>query len=377
MIKKSIILFCLLLFPVYSYAANELHVGSGQTYSTIASAIAASSDASETTIYVHEGSYSETMLAPKNGISNSQRMVITGVTGEAKPTITASNNSAYVFNIEGPDYITLAYLDITGGNNIAAAVYIGEDSQSNYITVDHCDIDGNSAVDQAAAIWLRKCTYITISNCDLTSSGGTFAMKLYATNEVHNNITITNNLMHDCEGGVGYKWGDNSDRTITIENNIFRDLDNRGIYADQGYLNIENNVFDTCAASMVFGDNWGGDYCTIVHNTIYGSNANNALYFSSYGDNNTATYNIRYSASTVSDFGSNNTYASDFTTDPDFVDAPNGDFTLDTGSGAIGTADAGSDYGADLDLVGIDAGTSSTTTPISSGVGGTYSTGGG
>ena len=68
MIRRTVLLLCfLLLICLCAYPAQAAirHVGSGQSYSSIADAISASS--SGDTIVVHEGTYSEYYLQPASG----------------------------------------------------------------------------------------------------------------------------------------------------------------------------------------------------------------------------------------------------------------------------------------------------------------------
>lgn len=355
--KKITLLLILCLVPVILFSA-DLHVGSGQTYSTIASAIAASSGGD--TIIIHPGTYNEYGLTPKSG-SSGDHTVVTWA-GETRPVI--SYTGQVVFNLNNVNYIDLTYLDITGGvgNNQYAAVAIGPDNNSTYITIDHCKITSLTPLDNACALSLAQGSNFTITNNELvgngyTGSSGSLGVScIKAWGYAHTNVTIANNYLHDGFQGVGYKWGDNTDNNIIIEKNYIKDIGQRGIYGDQGYLTIRNNVFNNCQRGMAFGENdgagFGGDYCTADHNTVYGCDS--AIVFV-YGQNCTLSNNIFYDSSTiVNDAPQPYTSDHNYTSNPNFTDSGSEDFTLAVGSGAIAYCADSSNAGADMSDIGID-----------------------
>ncbi|MCP3685054.1 MAG: hypothetical protein GY861_20525 [bacterium] len=374
-VKRIIIL--LVLLTTHSTFAADLHVGSGQTYSTIASAITASS--SGDTIYVHEGTYNESALTPKSGIDADNRTTITGVDGEARPVIDAQQGAdtrVSTFHLTNVSYLMFYRLDIRGGGgHERGSITIGvEGSGVSYVTIDHCKISetnvGGSHMSynpgHIRICYQESVDHVIVSNCELTGedASGFKIDSIYSSD-----ITIENNYIHDTITGVTFKWGNTSDKNCIVRNNIIRDVEHRLLYIDQSYVTIENNVLDTSDTDgAVFCDNWGGSNCVISHNTFYGT-ADRAIYFKVSASNNTMIDNIIYSSNTIVDYGSGNDGASgNFTTDPNFTNAGAHDFSLQPGSGAIGTASDSEDYGADLDLVGIDGeGAEEESTPAISG----------
>ncbi len=372
--KFKTILILIIFFSFFGLVENsqaaELHVGSGQTYSTIASAITASS--SGDTIYIHEGTYNEKSLVPKSGTDNANRTTLIRVTGENKPVIGAASYSdrEATFNLNGHDNITLDGLVINGsyGGNYDGAVVMGASDtvggggSSNNITVQNCDLTASSVnVSQASTIrigagnsWIN----VLIYNCNIDGNFVCAGVRVNATGAGSIGLNVLNNKFINSHIAVAFKWGDDINRDINVENNIIQDSTQRSFTVDQSYVSITNNVIDTMASESAIGENWGGANCTIIHNTIYVGGITSALSFRGFSNDNVYYDNIFYNPSTIIDYGSNNTTGGhdNYSADPTFTDATSHDFTLATGSGAIGTASDSEDYGADLSLVGIDAG---------------------
>ncbi len=371
-----ILLSLLILFSTGVYAA-ELHVGAGQTYTHIQGAIDASGNGD--TIWIHPGTYTgenNTMLQVNSGIDNTHRTIISGVIGEALPVIDCQQSGdadICAFDVRTRSYITFQYLHVTNsGGHERGAFYIGHDGNPNYITIDHCtvtntNVGGSHASYNPAAIRLRgNGGNIVVSNCDLSGEDAS-GLKIETTGLT--NVTIENNYIHDVLHGVAVKWGNTDNQTTIIRNNIIRNPSFRGMVCDQSYTLIENNIIDSPGTEgITFGSNYGGTYCTFSHNTMYG--ADPAIYFKGGAPSgyNTVIDNILYNTSNITDYGSGGHTLSNFTTDPDFTDAVNHDFSLEVGSGAIGTASDSKDYGADLDLVGIDGDDGPASTPSTSGL---------
>lgn len=398
---KKIAIFSTILFFFMlstSFAAIR-HVGSGQTYSTVGAAITASSGGD--TIVVHPGTYNEYNLKPKSGTSNSVRTIIIGskrydaitYASDAKPIIDAyagviaavPGTSRYdtqttAFQISGVNNITLDGLDLRGGGGhesgtvcIAKSDYGGA---ANNITVQYCKISetnvgGTYASYNPAHIRISyesNADNILIANNEIT---GSYASGVKNDSRSTTNVTIEHNYIHEVIHGVAVKWGtSNTDVHLTIRYNIIRNCvtgtNPRGIMMEQDYTLIHDNVIDTCGWSGIaigeVSDNPSHNFnVTVRHNTIY-AGGDYAIYIKA--SSNTFTYNIFYNPNNVYvSGGSNNSYATNFTTNPLFTNASAHDFTLQAGSGAKGTADGGSDYGANITLVGIQGETGDTTAP--------------
>jgi len=345
--------------PVF---AEELHVGSGQTYSTIASAISAST--SGDTIVVHPGTYNESNLTPKSGLDNENHTIISGIPTEQYPVIDAQqggDTTVSTFNISGISYVTLQYLDIRGGGgHERGSITIGESINTTHIVVDHCkvsetNVGGSLSSYNPAHIRIGyggSGSNVTITNCELT---GVYASGLKINTNQLSDIAITNNYIHDVHHGVAFKWGGTSDRNCVVKYNIIANTSKRGIYCDQSYVDIQHNVIDTPGTDgVVFHDNFGGTYCTFTHNTVYAAGIR-GVYFKNGATNNSGAYNILYENNTdITDYGSDNNIVDSYSANPLFENAPDGNFKLAGASGAAGTADNSSDYGANWNLVGID-----------------------
>ena len=354
--------------------AATLHVGSGQTYTAIGDAINAMG--SGDTIVVHFAEYYEQNLAPKVGLDNTHRSTIMGAPGEAMPIIHGPTTAAFhipTFNLS-KSYLTLYGLDIRGGGGYecGSGVCIGYDTEATYITVQNCKIGGAyyDSGDGSGQIWLSyggHISHILITSNEFYGDGTNqgFGVK-GCTDDAALDIDINKNYFHNLMEATYIKWGNDTDKQIKFRNNLIDGSTSSlpGIQIDQNLVSITNNVFKTCIYPIRLGSNWCGTGCTVTHNTIYGatyayfleavvstSSIPNQCFGAKSACDNTFLYNIRYSNSTVSNNGDNNTYAGDFTANPLFTNAASGDFSLGAGSGAIGTAGDGHDYGADLTLV--------------------------
>lgn len=366
--KRITLAILIVLFPVFAFGA-DLHVGSGQAYATIAEAISAASGGD--TIYIHAGTYDEYNLRPPSGSDNSHRTIVTGVDGEARPVI--SHTGQTIFNIENINYLTLQKLEVSGGTgNEDGAIILGQDYAATYITIDHCKVTGTTPLSNAAAIRLESGSNWTITNNEIigngyTGSTGALGVSgIKANGNAHSNVTIANNYFHEGFQGIAYKWGSNTDKSITIEKNYIKNSGRRAIYADQSYLVIRNNVINGCVRGMHFGDNFNGSNCTADHNTIYG--ATYAAIECGMGNNSTLSNSIIYSLATIYLNGNTLTQDHVFNTDPSFTNSASDDFTLAVGSGAIDYCADGSDAGATMTDIGIDgtqAGAGESETPSS------------
>ena len=232
-------------------------------------------------------------------------------------------------------------------------------------------------------------------------------------------VKILNNEIYGPPMGIYIKHG-SSDTTCAnydfqIKNNWVRYNYRRAFFNNSHCVVVENNIFDGRGASGDSSDNGasqfnesnggaGSDYVTINHNTFLGGvvfneddngvqNAtftNNLVYdrvfnihpytYGTSGDGNVdADYNLYKTSTAVRVDNTNYTLAQwqsassedanalsatpTFTsTDFDSVD----DFALTSGSAGYQACADGSDMGADITLVGVDAGEEDTTPPVRS-----------
>jgi len=337
--------------------AAELNVGSGQTYATIASAISASSIGD--TIIIYPGTYYENNLTPKSGIDDGHRSILMGAPGESRPVI--DGNNAQIFNLTGINYVSLIELNITDGGSGGDGGYpivIANETNSTYITIDHCKVyDTNvGGVTNANPAQIRigrqaGGSHVVVSNCDI---GGGVADGILLETTSFSYITLTNNYIHDAAYNIHFKWKADADQHVEVCYNLLAGTTaDITVGFDQDYINFHDNVINATNKPMKFSDNWGGQHIQVVHNTVYGTGT--IILFSSGSGYNTFEYNIFYPSSTVEDYGDiQSVFTDNYTSNPLWVDPNNGDFNLGVGSGAIGTARDGKDYGANISLVGID-----------------------
>lgn len=370
---KSLIILFFILLGLFGLAGSSqaatLHIGSGQAYSTVGAAIAASS--SGDTVIVHSGTYHEQNLTPKSGIDNTHRTIIIGAAGEAMPIIDAqSGNGANVitFNLSGNN-ITLSGLAIRGGggNEEYASVAIGASGSSTNITVEKCkisetNIGGTTNFYNPAHI--RVGIGGTISNININNNEifGAYASGMKVDGRNANTVVFENNYIHNVASGIAIKWGDAANRGFIIRYNKIQTGSERALYIDQGFVDIHDNVGDSFNWGIVLGDNYYGNNCIVRHNTFYGNNG--GIYIAT-GYDNTVMDNIIYSSNSVENYGSGNTTTPNFTSNPLFADAVNHNFHLNSGSGAHNTASDGTDYGANISLVGVQGGSGDIISPAS------------
>jgi parallel beta-helix repeat protein len=195
--------------------AATLHVGSGQTYSTIQSAVNAASAGD--TIIVHAGTYNEQVIINKD-------LTLQGDSG-VKITAPSSRKS---FTISESSKVWDPIIFAFGGTLSSSNAVSGSGTVS--VTVDGFEIDGgNSAVsNRFTAILFRNVDPGSISNNDIHDmydSDGmgdgpeTFGIIVYGDSEV----TIESNIVKDfSRGGIGSNgdWGSLPDPTVDILGNI-------------------------------------------------------------------------------------------------------------------------------------------------------------
>lgn len=371
--------------------------------------------------YVRAGTYAENSITFANsgtagniitlrGFPSETAIIDAGFTTSIPPD---GIGETPVFDIDGPDFITLSYLTIRRGRTVN--IHISDDSTSTDITIDHCIIEDVTTGDNAASIYINtNSDNIVISNNlidgrqpDLRSNVASGIIMFAALD-----VTIENNEIVDLIQGISSKFSGGPGQLI--RNNLIHDINDFGILWNGHDAIISNNLlYDVAQASgyagiIVFQD--AGtcgvlvtDDNQILHNTIY--NASNGIYIGQSAtcvgaertivrDNiiaefdgtefrgiaisayrspddlaTTVTYNV-VSSSVVSgtdafvvttyyDIGSlpgTVTHSNNNANAPTFVSSGTGDFTLAGGSVGESAASDGADTGVNMALVGIDAG---------------------
>jgi len=132
------IVFALAAF-MPSASAAELHVGTGQTYSTIQSAINAANTVNNT-IIVHDDTYKENLVVNKSDL------IIRSDNGSSVTFITSNQTDTHVVNITNQTNVTLdnfTIRDAYGANKDVAGIYMYNASE--------CTISNNSVTNISAA----------------------------------------------------------------------------------------------------------------------------------------------------------------------------------------------------------------------------------
>lgn len=327
--KRYKIIF-LILFSLFGLAqkslAADLHVGSEQPYSTIASAISASSYGDN--IIIHEGTYGEYYLSPKSGttlisakrfdsnIYGNEDMPVVDA-GQTSYTGTSDNYDTFVFYPAKSD-VVIDGLKIKGGGwcNINFA-----DVSNTNITIQHCILEHNHWVgsynpDNGAAIYIKAGNNnITIQhNTIYVTKGGVNGIQGYQSSE----IVIRNNDIHMSNDGTwsesshGIFWKHASTGTLTVENNVVHSTcgsSSAGIFIRQIGATVKNNLIigSDIGYGIITGMEMGYDNCnniTFTHNTVYGARSNGNRYEgSTYPNNNTFTNNVYVNNASPHEYG--------------------------------------------------------------------------
>ncbi len=208
------------LLPIDTVKADTLHVGSGQTYSNIQSAI---NDANESdTIYVHSGTYSEKIIVNKT-------LTLTGE-GSSSTTISGSGDHT---------------IKVTSNNVIISGFKIQNTKGSYYCifidTVSGCEISNNYVKNGGHGIYLGN----------------------------SNNNDIIDNIIGDNNVGVYFSNSDsNTIRSNDIQNNnangVFLSSSSSGntIYLNDFSDNMDSNAKDYGSNNWDYGmqGNYWEDY---------------------------------------------------------------------------------------------------------------------
>lgn len=242
----------------------DLHVGSGQTYATIASALSASSAGDN--IIIHAGTYVEGWL-------NVTEENITITNYESDAVTVAPSSAAVVFDLEA-DGITVENL------TLELHTYYGFRIYQNDATIDNCTIAGTSGSSLRGVVCTSGKSGLTVSNCSFTlETAGSANYALYFTGNTAwtvSDCTVTGwtSAMYLAEPSSGSAFEN------TFTRNLVKACTNRCLYLGgsynglNGHTYITNNVFDDNATYVVQTgssgyDNWG----TFVDNTCLTSSA--------------------------------------------------------------------------------------------------------
>ncbi len=324
-------------------------------------------------------------------------VVITGNTG-GESTIHIDRNYHYING-----------LTIIGDNftSEGAVINVAWNRQADHFKITNSIIEINStnSYDNVSSIRLQasRSNFAQISNCVIKGEGGTVGVQMFRAQAAK----IYNNEISNCQSGIYLKHSNALDTDPELANhvynNYFHEIANSGVYGVFNYSLIQNNLLIDCGIS--FGDDGGmgdgyvgADYNTISDNTIYGGAITfvyqtrtedpnkgclhnvikdniitNHLAWHQYRDIDAdiqSDYNLypeigdiiteNRIAYTLTEWqAKNNSDANSLTGTPVFINnSPTGiaDFELAAGSPGKNKASDGTDIGADISKVGIDAG---------------------
>lgn len=367
------------------------------------------------TIYVRGGTYTGDGyrdLMPKSGTVGSYT-TIQGYPGDTMPVIDAggvAGSQTTVFTLANVSYVRLKGLHMRGGGGAeGGTILIGGDAGlALQIIIEDCKISDTNVGGTLSAYnpahvrisYGGPASDVIIQNCEVY---GTYASGVKVDGRSVQNITIKNNHIHNTLHGIAVKWGVATDKNILLTNNNIHDIQYRAFYIDQGYVRIEQNlVYNISGAALFANDNFNGNNLQILHNTFHncglGGGAANAIYlqgstavnatimdniisdcgqtFTSiaifpYGNathNTTIDYNNVFDTTTdrvYREYGTTYTYsewksyyptdANSVQADPLFVNVNAGDFRLQPTSPGKNAASDGTDMGANICAVGVDA----------------------
>lgn len=252
--KKTLTLFfsCILLLSVFMIfspikncrAAETLHVGSGQTYTSIQDAIDAANASGGDTIYVHSGSYSEKITIDKT----------LTLTGENKGTTTITGSGGHTVTVTASNVVISGFTIQNTFGSSYAGVFLN--------SVSNCDIYSCSIKNCGNGIYLVSSDDNKVRNNDpIRDNNVGVYLSSSDNNEVYSN-NINNNIVY----GVDIRTGSTSNYIYqnTFSNNAVKNA------RDQ-----ETNSWDKNSLGNSWSDYTGvddnGDNIGDTPYTIYGT----------------------------------------------------------------------------------------------------------
>lgn len=348
-------------------------------------------------------------------------IIIQGYEGDATPVIqgaiSGTDINGYTIHFNGASYITLKDLKFEECRFMVG--YLGGNTtEASYIVFDGCTIENTNDLfyESLGSFVFGNSEHCTIQNCEISSTIGTGGININIFEQT-NYLNIDNNYIHGGTHGIYCKHG-SATGYHNYRKNFIKDVGGYySILVNASNTLVENNIClqTTTTADrggiQIHTNSWPSDNATINHNTIYGcmfsgirfyeedgqypsdgTVTNNLVYDSGVSERiglwtevksyiTTSDYNLSYDPNNTTRFGGiyYTTYTlSEWQTEmggviddnsinaaPTFTDGSGSmnaidDFELASGNGYQACAD-GSDMGADVSLVGVDAGSETTT----------------
>lgn len=381
------------------------------------------------TTYVRAGTCTEDVIGFANSGTSGNPITLRGYPGETA-IIDAGHTTSFppdgigqepVFDIDGPDFITLSYLTIRRGRT--SNIYISDDVQSTDITIDHCILEDFTTGDNAASIYVNN----TSDNIVITNNlidGYTPDLRANVASGIIlfsvQDVTIEHNEIRNVIQGISQKYSAATNYTQLVRYNYLHTITDFGMLWSGHDGVISHNLLEETSTAGAYGailifqeagscSALPSDDNQILHNTIYGGAAGIVLNQSTLCDGavntlvrdnivaeydgteyrglaispyrtddlgSTVTYNLVYSSIvTGTDAFVANTYyelaslpgtvthSNNINSAPTFVSVAGHDFTLSAGSQGENAASDGTDMGADMTCVGIDGSCGGATVP--------------
>jgi len=331
MMRFSAVLFLAMLVLVASQAwTADRHVGSGQTYSTIASAIAASSSGDN--IVIHEGTYNEYYLQPKSGtnliganrFSGTYSSELMPIIDSQQTTYHSSDNYDCIVLYPSKSNITIEGLYLKDGGRDCIRL---TDAGCSNITIRYCKLEISSwigyANDSAACIYIdpNSSTSGIIEYCEIISTvagvHGIIGFRGTGNWIIRNNtITISGNGSGSKDShGIFWKHNGTGANQFRVINNAIKVSGysgNGGIWFVNDNTLIDNNLVygSTIRYPLTIGGSMGvpgGSGSTITHNTVYGGvRAGVFMEDSYYAENTIWRNNIFVNTSSATEYSAFN-----------------------------------------------------------------------
>jgi hypothetical protein len=283
----------------------DLHVGSGQAYSTIGAAVHASGN--DDNIIIHSGSYNEGVLlsgstgltfsaagdgnvdVDPNYLYNNCFYVYQPAQGTTISGLTCSNSNYNNILVANTADVTLSdlYVRQTSTSWADELISIGSLSAGGSLTASNCVLFGPSdfggkgfyVLGSSINVLIEQCqitqlsygieadgNHVHVDRCKVCGGGGSKSMTYGIFADGVSKMTASNCLVFDCATAFN---NDNTDKALSIYNNTVYGV-NTGVRAYK-YLNaIDNNIFILCSTDAIKGDG-GGDQTQPRNNCFYGN----------------------------------------------------------------------------------------------------------
>jgi len=251
--KKYSLVFTILLLTsmltifiqidIVKASSETLHVGNGQTYTTIQSAI---NDANESdTIYVHSGTYNENIIINKQITLTGESKSNTNIIGNSDHTIKVTSNgviiSSFTIKNDGASHACI-YLDSTNNCEISNNKLEEAGNSIHLLNSNSNTIKDNTIQDNNVGIFLSNSDSNTIKNNYIQDNNAYgVSISSSSTNNLLYNNHFSINLLNNARDLASNTWSYNSQGNYWDDYNDYDNNDD-GI-GDNPYI-IDGNSQD-------------------------------------------------------------------------------------------------------------------------------------